>query len=96
MAAAEKMVAEELPKFCDYLERELGDHEYFVGERLTIADIAVASPFVNMRHAGFAPERKRWPKLRAFLDRMHGRPSFKKLIDEETPVFGKRSALITD
>ena len=86
VAAAEKCVAEDLPKFWDYLEREIGDHEYFVGGRLTIADISVASPFVNLRHAGFAPERKRWPKLRAFLDRMHGRPSFKALIEQEGAV----------
>ncbi len=95
LATAEKVVAEELPKFWDYLEREIGDNEYFVGGRLTIADISVASPFVNLRHAGFAPERKRWPKLRAFLDRMHGRPSFKALIEQDAP-FSKRSALVTD
>ena len=95
-AAAQKVVAEELPVFWDYLERELGDREYFVGSQLTLADIAVASPHVNLRHAGVAPERKRWPRLRAFLDRMHARPSFKKVIDEETPIFGKRSVKITD
>ena len=95
-AAAAKTVAEELPKFWDYLERELGDREFFVGERLSIADIAVASPFVNLCHAGVAPERRRWPRLRAFLDRLHGRPSFKQAIEEETPVFGKRTVRITD
>ena len=95
VASAEKVVAEELPKFFDYLERELGDNEYFVGNRITIADISVASPFVNLRYAGFAPERKRWPKLRAFLDRMHARPSFKALIEQDAP-FSKRSALIKD
>ncbi|HEX2485706.1 MAG TPA: glutathione S-transferase family protein [Myxococcota bacterium] len=95
-AAADKCVAEELPPFWDYLERELGDREFLVGGRLTIADIAVASPFVNLRHAGVAPERKRWPRLRAFLDRLHGRPSFAKLIADETPTFGKRSARIAD
>jgi glutathione S-transferase len=95
VAAAEKCVAEDLPKFWDYLERELGDQEYFVGGRLTIADISIASPFVNLRHGGVAPERKRWPKLRAFLDRMHGRPSFKALIEQDAP-FNKRGALVTD
>ena len=95
-AAAQKVVAEDLPRFWDYLERELGDREYFVGGQLTLADIAVASPHVNLRHAGVAPERKRWPKLRGFLDRMYARPSFKKVIEEETPIFGKRSAKITD
>ncbi len=95
VAAAEKCVAEDLPKFWDYLERELGDQEYFVGGRLSIADISIASPFVNLRHAGFAPERKRWPRLRAFLDRMHGRPSFKALIEQDAP-FSKRAALVKD
>ena len=95
-AAAQKVVAEDLPGFWDYLERELGDREHFVGSQLTLADIAVASPHVNLRHAGVAPERKRWPRLRAFLDRMYARPSFKKVIEEEAPIFGKRSAKITD
>jgi glutathione S-transferase len=51
-AAAQKCVDEELPAFFDYYESQLGDREFLVGDRLTIADIAVASPFVNMRHAG--------------------------------------------
>ncbi|HBZ69495.1 MAG TPA: glutathione S-transferase family protein [Deltaproteobacteria bacterium] len=96
VAAASKVVEEELPGFWDYLERELADHEFIVGDRFTIADIAIASPHANLRHAGVAPVRKRWPRLRAFLDRMHGRSSFKKVMEEETPVFGKRSIQIND
>ena len=88
--------AEDLPPLFDYLEKTLGNEEFFVGGRISIADIAVASPLVNMRHAGYAPTRKRWPKLRAFLERMWQRPSFKKPIEEETPIFGKRSANIKD
>lgn len=95
-AVAQQTVSEALPVFWDYLERELGDRPYLVGDGLTIADIAVASPFVNLRHAGYAPERARWPRLRAFLDRMHARPSFAKLIAEETPIFGKRAGRIAD
>ena len=91
-----RVVAEELPIFFDYLEAQLGDDPYFVGGRLTLADIAVASPFVNLRHAGVAPARASWPKLRGFLDAMHARPSFKACIEEEAPIFGKRAVLITD
>lgn len=96
VAAAEKVVREDLPPFFDYLDAEVGDREFLVGGRLTIADVATASPFVNLRHAGVAPERKRWPRLRAYLDRMHARPAFAKLIAEETPIFGKRAGLIAD
>jgi len=103
-APALRAAAEDLPPFYDYLEGQLGgrvedqpgDRDYFVGGRLSIADIAVASPFVNLRHAGVAPERARWPALRAFLDGMYARPSFKACIEEETPIYGKRAALVTD
>jgi glutathione S-transferase len=94
--AAEKCLREEVAPLFDYLEREVGEREFLVGGKLSIADVAIASPFVNLRHAGVAPERKRWPRLRAYLDRAHARPAFAKLIAEESPVFGKRAARITD
>ena len=93
---ARKTFEEDLPPLFEYLEKTLGDQEFFVGGRLSIADIAITSPFVNMRHAGYAPPRKRFPRLRGFLERMWQRPSFKKPIEEETPIFGKRSSRITD
>ena len=70
-------------------------YSYFLTYPSKYADIE-GSPFVNLRHAGVAPARARWPKLRGFLDRICGRPSFKACIEEESPIFGKRSALITD
>lgn len=95
-ALAKKTFEEDAAPYFAYLEKELGDRDYFVGNQVTIADIAVASPLVNTRHAGFAPSRKNFPKLRGFLDRMWSRPSLKKFIDEETPIFGKRAERITD
>jgi glutathione S-transferase len=83
-------VTEELGPLFAYLEAQLGDAEFFVGNRLTIADLAVATVFVNLRHAGFAPDRAMFPKLAAFIERMHARPSFKACIEEERPAFGKR------
>jgi len=87
-----KNVDEELAKkgeegiepFCDYLEGKLADdRKYLVGPQLTIADIATASPFVNFAHGGWEPDAGRWPKLSAYLGRIHSRPSFKALIEEE-------------
>jgi len=85
-AIAKKTFEEDAAPLFDYLEKQLGDREYFVGNPLTIADISVAAELVNTRHAGFAPARKKFPKLRAFLERMWSRPTLKMLIDEETPV----------
>jgi len=72
-----------LPKSFTYLEGQIGDNEFLVGDRLTIADIAITTSFVNMQHCGFAPDEKRWPRLTAYLRRMMDRPSFKACIEEE-------------
>ncbi len=80
-AAIQKVIDEELPVFFDYLESQLGDGDFFVGNKLSIADLTVASGFVSLRAAGVKPEAARWPKLSAFLERMHARPTFVKLIE---------------
>lgn len=80
---------EALPGFLDYLEGRIGDQQYLVGGRFTIADIAVASPFVNIAHAGVTVDAARWPKAAAYLDRIHSRPSFKGLIEEERATLPK-------
>ena len=80
---------EVLPGYLDYLEERIGDQEYLVGGRFTIADIAVASPFVNLQHAGVTVDAKRWPKTAAYLERILARPSFKPLIEEERATLPK-------
>ena len=84
-----KVVEEELPKFFDYLDSQLGDSGFFVGNALTIADISVAAIFGNIRLAGVNPDKKRQPKLYAFIKRMHGRETFKKTIDPVKEFVGK-------
>jgi glutathione S-transferase len=83
---------EECAPFFAYLDTQLGDREFFLGDRIGIADIAAATPFVNLRHAGFTPSADRFPRLRDFVKRMHERASFARCIEEEKPVFGKRWA----
>jgi glutathione S-transferase len=72
-----------LPEIFDYLEGEIGNNEFLVGNRFTIADLAVASPLVNLRHGGERVDAVRWPKLDAYAKRILGRPSYKSLLAEE-------------
>ena len=88
--AAGKVIDEKLAPLFAYLEAQLGGQDFYVANRLSIADLAVATVFVNLRHAGFPPDAAKFPKLARFVERMHARPSFKACIDEEKPVFGKR------
>jgi glutathione S-transferase len=84
-----KVVDEELPTYFDYLERQLGDNGHFVGNALTIADVTVAASFGNIRLAGVNPDKKRQPKLHAFIKRMHGRETFKRIMDPVMGLVGK-------
>jgi glutathione S-transferase len=77
---------EKLPPILDHLEVEIGDKEYLVGGVFTIADITVGTMFVNFQHAGEAVDATRWPKLAAYVKRIHARPSFAGMIAKETPL----------
>jgi glutathione S-transferase len=68
-----------------YLESRLGTNarDGIVGGRFSVADIAIASPFVSMRQGGGELDAARWPKLVGYLAAVHARPSFKALIEEE-------------
>ncbi len=77
-----------MPPFFDYLEAQIGDREFLVEDRFSIADIAVATSFVNMAHAGLAPDAKKWPQLTHFLERVHARDSFAECIAGERKMLG--------
>jgi glutathione S-transferase len=76
-----------IPPLFDYLEQTVGDGEGIVGGRFSIADIGIASPFVNFHHCGENVDAGRWPTLAAYLQRVLGRPSFKSLIEEEQAAY---------
>jgi glutathione S-transferase len=87
-AVVKKAVEEELPPMFDYLESQLASGaSTLVGKQFTVGDIGVASQFVNLFHAGYGVDTKRWPKLAAYLAAVHERPSFRPLIAEERKMF---------
>jgi glutathione S-transferase len=77
---------EKLPPLFDYLEKEIGSNQFLVGNEYSIADIAVGTMFVTFRHCGETVDAARWPKLAVYVQRIHERPSFRALIEEETPL----------
>ncbi|HEV7233312.1 MAG TPA: glutathione S-transferase family protein [Sphingorhabdus sp.] len=85
--AAKAGEAELAPLF-DYLENIMPSSGHLVGDRLTLADIAVASAFVNLAHVGIAPDTGTQPKLAAFVRSMHARPSFATWIPRERKMLG--------
>ena len=84
--AAEK---DELPPLIDYLEGVVTVSGFLVDDRLTLADLAVASPFVNLAHLGIEPNSKTHPKTKAYVDAILARPSFAPIIDQEKSFFAR-------
>ncbi len=83
-----KATLELQPPVFDYLEGEVADREYLAGGQFSVADIGIASPFVNLRLAGVELDASRWPKLSGYVQRIFSRPSFKDCIAEEMPGGG--------
>jgi glutathione S-transferase len=85
-AVFRKAEQEELPPMFSYLEGELNG-DFIVGNSLTIGDISLGSQFVNLLLCGVTPDGSKWPKLAAYVNRIHSRPSFKPLIDGDKKMF---------
>lgn len=89
LAAADKAEAETLPPILDYLEGVIPDSGFLVGDRLTLADIAVASPFANLAHCGATIDAARFPKVTAYAAAILARPSFAASIERETAFLAR-------
>jgi glutathione S-transferase len=86
---ADKAEREELPPLLDYLERMIPESGFLVEDRLTLADLAVASPFANFRHMDMAIDEARYPKLKAYVSAILSRPSFKQWVDREAAYLAR-------
>jgi glutathione S-transferase len=87
--AAARAECEELPPLLDYLERAIPASGFLVEDRLTLADIAVASPFANLRHLNVAIDPARYPKLTDYVTAMLERPSFKPWVEREAAFLAR-------
>lgn len=87
LAAADKAEKEEVPPLFDYIERVMPASGFLVDDSLTLADLAVASPFVNLAHLGIAPDPATHPKMAAFVEAILGRPSFAPIVAREKAFF---------
>jgi glutathione S-transferase len=88
LEAADKAQCEELPPLLDYIERVLPESGWLVEDRITLADIAVASPLVNLEHLAVDYKSGR-PKLAAFAEQMHARDSFRSWMERESAFLSR-------
>ena len=89
LEAADKAERETLPPLLDYLEGAIPDSGFLVGDALTLADIAVASPFANLAHCGVTVDAGRFPKVVRYTGAILSRPSFAETVARETAFLAR-------
>jgi glutathione S-transferase len=86
---ARKTYHQDLPPLFSYLEGEIGDREYLVGDSFSIADIALVSQLSGMRITRVAIDAERWPNLSRYTEQHLARPSFVVRLEELKPMMPK-------
>lgn len=91
--AASAAERQELPPLLDYLETVVPEPgRFLVGESITLADIAIASPFANFSHLGCERDPGRHSRVWAYVDAILARPSFASWVARETAFLSKQAA----
>ena len=85
-------IRDKLPPIFDYLDKTIGARNFLVGDAFSIADISVATMFVNYDHAGEAIDSKCWSNLHRYIAEIHARPSFGTCVDDERRFLERQRA----
>ncbi|SFS00908.1 glutathione S-transferase family protein [Sphingomonas jatrophae] len=89
-ADADAAERDDLPRILAYLEDVVPEPGgWLVGSSLSLADIAVASPFVNFDHCASSPWADAYPRVAAWVRPILARPSFAGVVDSETRLLAK-------
>ena len=76
----------------DYLEGIIPASGFLVEDRITLADIAVAAPFANLRLLDIEVDADRFPRTRAYAEAMLARPSFAPRLERDLAFMAKMAA----
>ena len=82
-AEVARSIKEDEPPIFDYLDKQLQGRDYFVGDALSMADISVVSPLINMHYAQHSIDAKRWKNLAAHYKRVIAVPFIANIMSKE-------------
>ena len=72
-------IESEVANHFGYMETALADRPYFVGDSLTMADIALSFPIEIAESRGILKE---YPKLHAWVARIHALPAYRSALEK--------------
>ena len=86
-ALVDTLINKKLPPMLDYLESQVPAEGFLFGD-LGVADLALASPFVNAGYAGYQVDSERWPRFAGFYRRVVSHPVVAPLLEAEAKLLG--------
>ncbi len=72
-----------LPECLNYVESVVPESGYLVGNKLSIADLAVVTCFIQAQYGDYDVDGGRYPKLRRYLDAAYAAPLVVKRLESE-------------
>ena len=74
-----------MKQMLSFVDSELGDGPYFVGDNFTVADIMITFPFTTMR-LFLDYDLTPYPNIVAYLKRIESRPAYRKAMSLAGPT----------
>lgn len=96
-AAAAKAMADAVPPALAWLESEVPADGFLMGDRITLADCALASPLVNFAHLGTVTgeaDLRPYPKVAAYWERMKAWEPLATTLAKESAGIAKAMARV--
>jgi glutathione S-transferase len=82
-SVADAAEREEFPPLLAYLESVIPESGFLVEDRISLADLAIASPMANLPYMGMSIDPASYPRLANYIERILSRPSFAPWIERE-------------
>lgn len=82
-----RIIERDLPPLLDYLETRITGEGFVFGDFM-MADLSIASPFINASYAGYDVDTTRWPALAGLIARVKQQPHVKGVLEKESRALG--------
>ena len=82
-----RIIEKDLPPMLDYLEGQIPTEGFIFGDFI-MADLSIASPFINAAYAGYEVDGSRWPNLAGLVARVKVQPQVAAVLEKEKRALG--------
>ena len=82
-----RIIEKDLPPMLDYLEGQIPTEGFIFGDFM-MADLSIASPFINAAYAGYEVDGSRWPNLAGLVARVKVQPQVAAVLEKEKRALG--------